>query len=539
MLLEWCAQVREFEGLLGQLQKEERWRVDGDDEEDITSPTGERTAFVLESAKQLVIAVKDSMRRCTALSTREAFLDLLRIFRETFNLYASVLTTKLEAQPAARMLAGELNIAGEDATGQSEGGVGEDSLMDEEGEEGGNGAALAQDEADDAEAESAGGTPSGFTKLDGLTRGYSLGGMTGMSLGVLTRGSSVVKAQIGEKNADRFMTMAMQGGKAARENAIYYSDEAKKAAVKAAAGTGGKTAEMVTKMTGPTAEMKAEEFEAARRLEPTVLALACTTAEYCSATLSQLAETYRKRIAPALAEQVDVEPEQEVFAGVVSEGIRLLVAHMELRSVPSFDAVMLGLLWDRPTVPPDSQEISELSHSSYIGDVAHELADFAATERRLLSTAHFRYLCDKVVTALVARFLRSLYKCTPLSAGGAQQLMSDCDHLEQVLLAMHWLRPMDLTQEGAFASSAEEDGEQRRPASGSFGRFVKREMRRPRAVLQLVAVAPEELVMAFVAAMPSGSLVDLQNVMELQGLPKATRQDLLGAMRQLKREQQG
>lgn len=534
-------QVREFEDLLGQLQKEERWRVDGDDEEDITSPTGERTTFVLESAKQLVIAVKDSMRRCAALSTREAFLDLLRIFRETFTLYASVLNTKLEAQPAARMLAGELNIAGEEAVGQGESGVGEDSLMDEEGEEGGNGngGALAQDEADDA-----GSTPSGFTKLDGLTRGYSLGGMTGMSFGVLTRGSSTLKAQIGEKNADRFttgfttgITMAMTGGKAAREGALYYSDEAKKAAVKAAAGTGGKTAALVTNLTGPTAEMKAEEFEAARKLEPTVLALACATAEYCSATLLQLAETYRKRIAPALAEQVDVEPEQEVFAGVVNEGIRLLVAHMELRSVPAFDARMLELPWDLPAVPP--KEISELSHSAYIGDVAHELADFAATERRLLSTAHFRYLCDKVVTALVARFLRSLYKCTPLSAGGTQQLTSDCDHIERVLLAMHWLRPVDLTPEGGVAASAEEEGEQRRPASSSFGRFVKREMRRPRAVLQLVAVAPGELVEAFVAAMPSGSLVDLQQVMELQGLPKATRQGLLAAMRRLKREQQG
>eukprot|EP01043_Picozoa_sp_COSAG02_P127764 COSAG02_NODE_65164_length_258_cov_1.597484_1_plen_72_part_10 len=58
------------------------------------------------------MAIKESMQRCAALSVRETFLDLLRIFKDTFRLYATkLLRAKLETQPAARMLAGELNTS--------------------------------------------------------------------------------------------------------------------------------------------------------------------------------------------------------------------------------------------------------------------------------------------------------------------------------------------------------------------------------------------------------------------------------------------
>ena len=100
---------------------------------------------------------------------------------------------------------------------------------------------------------------------------------------------------------------------------------------------------------------------------------------------------------------------------------------------------------------------------------------------------------------------------------------------------MHWMRPSDLTADGAFTASTDDDA-QRGAVSGSFGRFVKREMRRPKAVLELLPVAPEALVERFIAAMPSGSLVDLQHVMELQGLPDVTRQELLATMKRLKQQ---
>jgi hypothetical protein len=532
-------QVREFEALLASLHKGERWRVDGDDEEDTISPTGERTSFVLDSAKELVIAVKEAMQRCAALSVRETFLDLLRIFKDTFRLYAqSMLTAKLEAQPAARMLAGEVSIAGEERPAVAGGQQAEEADLDADEDSEGNGVhgGEVQHGQDSAAAAAAAAPTAEGGAAGSLTRGFSLNEYGSF----FKTGMGSVKAQIGEKNADRFtagFTMAIQSGKAAREGALWYSDRAKEVAVKGAAMQGGKTAALVAE-TLATSTMKAKDFEAARQLEPTVLGLACTTAEYCSATLGQLAESYRKRIAPALADQIDVEQEQEVFAGVVSEGIRLLVAHMELRAVPPLDVQMVGLAWDKPAPQAHAQESSSETpqkHSDYIGNVAHELADFAATERRLLSTAHYRYLCDKVVTALVARFLRSLYKCKPLHAGGVQQLVADCDHLENVLLAMHWMRPSDLTADGAFTASTDDDA-QRGAVSGSFGRFVKREMRRPKAVLELLPVAPEALVERFIAAMPSGSLVDLQHVMELQGLPDVTRQELLATMKRLKQQ---
>ena len=45
---------------------------------------------------------------------------------------------------------------------------------------------------------------------------------------------------------------------------------------------------------------------------------------------------------------------------------------------------------------------------------------------------------------------------------------------------------------------------------------------------------PQQLVDEFVEAIPNGSVVDLQHVMGLQGLPSAKQQVLLAAMKRLK-----
>ena len=63
---------------------------------------------------------------------------------------------------------------------------------------------------------------------------------------------------------------------------------------------------------------------------------------------------------------------------------------------------------------------------------------------------------------------------------------------------------------------------------------MTREMQRPKALLRLVPVPPEQLVEEFVDAIPNGSVVDLQHVMGLQGLPGAKQQALLAAMKRLK-----
>jgi hypothetical protein len=240
---------------------------------------------------------------------------------------------------------------------------------------------------------------------------------------------------------------------------------------------------------------------------------------------------------PALTAQVDVEPEQEVFAGVVSEAIRLLVAHMELRAVPLFEEKMAVSLAaetcaDSGPVSTDEQLQSNKIHSAYAGDLAHELADFTAIERRLLSTVHYRYLCDRVVTSLVARFTSSMYKCKPLRPAGVEQLLADCAHLEDVLLALQWMQPTDLTADGSFFTTV---GDEERRATRSFERLVSREMHRPKALLHLVRVPPGQLVEKFISDFPNGSVVDLQHVMGLQGLPGATQQPLLAAMKRLKR----
>jgi hypothetical protein len=166
-----------------------------------------------------------------------------------------------------------------------------------------------------------------------------------------------------------------------------------------------------------------------------------------------------------------------------------------------------------------------------MGDFAHELADFAAIERRLLSTVHYRYLCDRVATALVARFTSSMFKCKPLRAAGVEQLLIDCAHLENVLLALQWIRPTDLSADGSLSTAT---GDEERRPNRSFERLVQREMQRPKALLHLVPVPSELLVEKYVASIPNASVMDLQHVMGLQGLPSANQQALLAALKRSK-----
>jgi len=121
-------------------------------------------------------------------------------------------------------------------------------------------------------------------------------------------------------------------------------------------------------------------------------------------------------------------------------------------------------------------------------------------------------------------------------SGGAEQLLVDSNHLESVLLALHWARPSDVTARGGLRAESVEG--ERRPASGSFGRLVKREMQRPKAVLSLLSAPAEGLVDAFTERLPSGSVVDLQHVMGLQGLPKPRQEQLLNDFRGRKQQPQ-
>ena len=402
-------EVGSFEGLLRRLQKEERWRVEGDDEDGASPGTSarepdggeaEQTTFVLESAKALVIAVKESMGRCAVLSRRDVFLDLLRIFKETFRHFGAIMSVKLESQPAARALAEEVAVA-EGGAGLESEGAADEMDVDDEAE------ASIEDRGGSQEAEPAAAAAAAAAgAASAVSRGYSLSSV------LLTRGSSTLKAQLGERNADRVtagltktVSYLGSGGKAAQGAVSFYSDKAREAAVRSA---GANTAASALVANLATGAMKAEELVAARAAEPTVTGLICTTAEYCSQTLGQLADSYRRKIAPDLAPQVDVEPEQEAFAGVASECIRLMLAHFELLLAAPFGETMPSHSWHRMQASAE--------HSDYVVEVVQCLVGFAATERRLLPTAHFRYLCDRIVTALASRFLRGIYSCKPLSA---------------------------------------------------------------------------------------------------------------------------
>ena len=95
--------------------------------------------------------------------------------------------------------------------------------------------------------------------------------------------------------------------------------------------------------------------------------------------------TFEKKLAVALSGKVDVSNEQEVFTALVGDCIRILVLHMEARIVPVFES-MTQTRWH------SVEDVGD--QSDFVGHLLVELANLMPVLRSLLSSVHFRFVCD-------------------------------------------------------------------------------------------------------------------------------------------------
>ena len=132
------------------------------------------------------------------------------------------------------------------------------------------------------------------------------------------------------------------------------------------------------------------------------------TCEYCSDVLPQLESLIQSKIAPALADQVDLNAEVDLVMDVVAHCIKILVSGVMDRLDSSFKA-MQSMNWSNV-----SSVGEESPHVHQMNDI---LQGFAPRVRENLSPTYFRNLCTKLATDLLQRFV-SFCRC----------FISDCSH---------------------------------------------------------------------------------------------------------------
>jgi hypothetical protein len=222
--------------------------------------------------------------------------------------------------------------------------------------------------------------------------------------------------------------------------------------------------------------------------------------------------------------------EQEYFTNVMSGSIRALVALFEsqLLATPLDGLTKLALSnnWQRDEHQP-----------SYVAAVVEVMATFTHLVRRLVSKSNFRYVCDKVVTAFVSRYLRCLHQCRPLPQECVQGLLVDCELFSAALRALHWIRPGLILQDGQLDTAALEMLQNVTPPS--LERFVKREMQRVEAIVRLVLLPAGSLVDHFCTELSSASAAELQQVMDLKGVVKAHQETILDQLQRRRNNKSG
>ncbi|RLU24013.1 hypothetical protein DMN91_004222 [Ooceraea biroi] len=152
-----------------------------------------------------------------------------------------------------------------------------------------------------------------------------------------------------------------------------------------------------------------------------------TTAEYCLETTQQLEEKLREKIDKSYSEKINLSQEQDIFHNVISNCIQLLVQDLET-ACDSALTTMTKVQWSSMEVVGDQ--------SNYVNTIIGHLRQAIPTIRDRLSSCrkYFTQLCLNFANSFIIKLVQQLYKCKPLNAVGAEQLLLDVHMLKTALL---------------------------------------------------------------------------------------------------------
>ncbi|XP_033627749.1 vacuolar protein sorting-associated protein 53 homolog isoform X1 [Asterias rubens] len=240
-----------------------------------------------------------------------------------------------------------------------------------------------------------------------------------------------------------------------------------------------------------------------------VCSLLCT-AEYCLDTTLQLEEKLKEKVDTTLVDKINLSAEMDVFHGVISNCIQLLVQDLESACDPALSAMNKVNWASIETVGDQSSYVTAIT--SHIKQTLPVIRDNLASARK-----YFTQFCIKFVNTFIPRFVSHLYKCKPISTVGAEQLLLDTHSLKTVLL--------DLPSIGSKVS---------RKAPASYMKIVVKGMTKAEMVLKVVmspADPPQSFVDNYIKLIADRDTGNFQKVLDMKSLKRSDQNAMLDLFR--------
>ncbi|KAL7305980.1 hypothetical protein TKK_0001450 [Trichogramma kaykai] len=231
-----------------------------------------------------------------------------------------------------------------------------------------------------------------------------------------------------------------------------------------------------------------------------------TTAEYCLETTQQLEEKLRLKTDKMYADRINLSQEQDIFHGVISNCIQLLVQDLELACEPAMNA-MIKMQWSSIETVGDQ--------SGYVSTILSHLRQTIPVIRDQLSSCrkYFTQLCVKFVSSFIPKLTQQIFKCKPLSTVGTEQLLLDVHMLKTALL--------DLPSAGSSVQ---------RKAPAMYTKVVIKGMSNAEMLLKVV-MAPTDSPSCFAdqckKLLPDLKIPEFQKILDMKGLRKTEQTQLI------------
>ncbi|XP_020283021.1 vacuolar protein sorting-associated protein 53 homolog [Pseudomyrmex gracilis] len=236
-----------------------------------------------------------------------------------------------------------------------------------------------------------------------------------------------------------------------------------------------------------------------------------TTAEYCLETTQQLEKKLREKTDNCYSEKINLSQEQDIFHNVISNCIQLLVQDLETTCESALTA-MTKVQWSSVEVVGDQ--------SNYVNTIIAHLRQTIPLIRDRLSSCrkYFTQLCVKFADSFIPKLIQQLFKCKPLNAVGAEQLLLDVHMLKTALL--------DLPSTGYQVQ---------RKAPATYTKVVLKGMANAEMILKIVMSpieSPSDFVKQCRMRLPDLQSTEFQKILDMKGLKKTEQIILLEQFKQ-------